>query len=50
MVSSDLAPMTETELAIVVTELGAGLPVAEATVYIEGPGIEATPKTTNAKG
>jgi Glucodextranase, domain B len=48
--SSDLAPMTETELTIIVTQTGTELPVGEATVYLEGPGIEASPKTTNAKG
>ena len=42
--------MTETELTIIVSETGTGMLVPDATVYIEGPGIEVTPKTTNAKG
>ncbi len=47
---AELAPMTETELTIIVQEVGTKMVVPEATVYIEGPGIEVTPKVTNAKG
>jgi len=56
VVSEGLAPNTETELTIRVQEIGSKdgsgnmMGVAEATVYIDGPGLEVTPKTTNAKG
>ena len=45
-----LAPNAQTELVIVVREVGTMAPVADAKVNIEGPGINQSPLTTNAKG
>ncbi len=48
--SDNIAPNTATELVIYVKEIGTGALVPEATVYIEGPGIQQTSLTTNANG
>ncbi|HNY60638.1 MAG TPA: hypothetical protein PL190_00495 [Caldisericia bacterium] len=51
MIASDnLAPNAASELTIYVKELGTEAVVPEATVYVEGPGIQQTSLTTNAKG
>jgi hypothetical protein len=51
IISSDnLAPNTPAEITVFIQELGTGAPVADATVYVEGPGIQQTSVTTNAKG
>jgi hypothetical protein len=45
-----LAPNAQAELVIAVREIGTLAPVADAKVNVEGPGINQTPLTTNAKG